>query len=234
MYETAMALLNANLRRGGFLADAVRSPLYRADEQVKKLRDDPTTDIPSAGGPRDAGGAGAVLNVRLADPQPAGPVDPAEPTPVVLRGPTRTLLHADRDDEVRVAFVDVPKSPQVFRYVVRDALGGLVTSGVVQAIVVARVGPREAAGDRTGRGMTTPAFTSGRWLADAANGMSIGLSTLVSDPARGSSANAGQLSGVRGGGQDAGLVMRRTHFTPCWAVSLPLCEEVCVLWVRSL
>jgi hypothetical protein len=142
-YETAMLLLNANLRRGGFLADAGRSPLYRTDEQVETLRADPSTGIPAAGGPRDAGGAGAVLKVRLADPQPAGPADPPKPTPFLLRGPTRTLMHVERDEEVRVVFADVPKSPQVVRYVVRDSLGGLVTSGVVQAKAVATFAGRQ-------------------------------------------------------------------------------------------
>lgn len=138
MYETAMALLNANLRRGGLVADAERSALYRPDEQVEKLREDASTGIPPASGPRDAGGAGAMLKVRLADPQPAGPADPPQPAPFLLRGPTRTLLHVDRDEEVRVAFEEVRKSTQVIRYAVRDSLGRPVTSGLAQGNAVTK------------------------------------------------------------------------------------------------
>src|SRR5687767_9332047 len=45
--------------------------------------------------------------------------------------------------------------------------------------------------------------------------------------------DAGPLPGVRGGGYDAAVPMRRKLFTLCSAVSLLLCAAVCVLWVRS-
>ena len=133
MYEKSMLLLNWNLRRGNLLPDAGQSALYRTDAQIEKLMEE--------GGLRTASSEGAMRpmpKVRLARSMPPAPANAPRPTPYLLRGDTRVLLHVEQDEEVRITFDNVPKTSQIIRYALRDSLGRKVMDGIVQAGAVAR------------------------------------------------------------------------------------------------
>ena len=131
LFERNMLFLHASLRRNGLLADPAKSPLHRTDEQFEKHLAEPATTL-ATGLTAGGGVAGPALVVRVVDPAPAAPAKAPEPFPHLLRGATRTALHVDRDEEVRVTF-SIPKTAVVTRYVVTDSLGRPVAAGEVKS-----------------------------------------------------------------------------------------------------
>lgn len=133
MFGKSLALLRWDLTRLGLIKADPHSPLYRTNEQIVAMAGNPTDSLAVSELSFSAANA-----APLDHPAKVSMVAAAVGAPAMqafqLRGGTRLVLCAAKDEQVRVSFPAVQARGDVVSYLLRDSLGhdlkhGLIDSG---------------------------------------------------------------------------------------------------------